>query len=303
MTEADLQQRLDAMGYGPDDDLSHLHYALQPPLSPLDGRAGGDEMVRRAAACGAELVVIDTFSRAVGGDENDADTVRAWYRWSGQRLKAAGRAFLRIDHAGKDQTRGQRGSSAKNDDVDIVWHLTVLDDDMLRLKALKKRMQWVPEVVELRRHSDDLRYSVLVGMVGYKAGTHDVADILDSLGLPVDITKREAGAKLRAAGHGVRNDVLGDAIRHRKQQVSTVDMPVDKPVDESGDHGGDQTYPQGSEIWGPTGGPERPIPSDQGGPRRGPPGTTFGAIGDHTTTPEGGCGPQRDPKNPDPGVF
>ena len=148
----------------------------QPPLPPLDGHAGGDEVVRRAAACGAELVVIDTFSRAVDGDENDADTVRAWYRWTGQRLKAAGRAFLRIDHAGKDQTRGQRGTSAKNDDVDIVWHLTVLDDDMVRLKALKKRMEWVPEIVELRRSSDDLTYSILVGMVGWKAGTHDVAE-------------------------------------------------------------------------------------------------------------------------------
>ena len=138
------------MGYGPDDDLAHLHYALLPPLAPLDGRAGGDDVVARAAACEAELVVIDTFGRAVSGDENEADTVRAWYRLTGQRLKADGRAFLRIDHAGKDLERGQRGTSAKNDDVDIVWRLNRLDAGGFRL-----RRQEAPDVLGARHRGAD----------------------------------------------------------------------------------------------------------------------------------------------------
>ena len=41
MTEADLRERLDALGYGPSDDLSRLHYYQLPPLPPLDGEFGG----------------------------------------------------------------------------------------------------------------------------------------------------------------------------------------------------------------------------------------------------------------------
>ena len=41
-------------------------------------------------------------------------------------LKEAGIALLRIDHAGKDLTRGQRGTSAKRDDVEVVWFLKKL---------------------------------------------------------------------------------------------------------------------------------------------------------------------------------
>jgi hypothetical protein len=40
MTEADLAERLSELGYGPDDDLSRLHYALLPSLPPLDTPAG-----------------------------------------------------------------------------------------------------------------------------------------------------------------------------------------------------------------------------------------------------------------------
>ena len=32
--------------------------------------------------------------------------------------------MVRLDHTGKDQTKGQRGGSAKYGDVDAVWKLT-----------------------------------------------------------------------------------------------------------------------------------------------------------------------------------
>ena len=34
MTRADLRERLEDMGYGPDADLKRLHYALLPDLRP-----------------------------------------------------------------------------------------------------------------------------------------------------------------------------------------------------------------------------------------------------------------------------
>jgi hypothetical protein len=152
------------MGYGPEVDLGRLHYALLPSLPGLDEPEGGKAVVRLAQLCEAALVVIDTFGRAVHGDENEADTVRAWYRWTGLHLKAEGRAFVRVDHAGKDIEKGQRGTSAKNDDVDVVWRLTRQDGDAYKLIAKKRRMGWVPETVDLvLEETSDLTYKMLGG--------------------------------------------------------------------------------------------------------------------------------------------
>jgi hypothetical protein len=97
-----------------------------------------------ARQCQAELVIIDTFSRAVEGAENDADTVRNFYRWTAINLKAEGRSLLRIDHAGKDLKKGARGTSAKNDDVDLVWQM-VRTGDNIKLTATKKRHTWIQD--------------------------------------------------------------------------------------------------------------------------------------------------------------
>jgi hypothetical protein len=50
---------------------------------------------------------------------------------------------LRIDHAGKEATKGQRGSSAKNDDVDVVSQLKV-DTHGVTLSVDRQRISWVP---------------------------------------------------------------------------------------------------------------------------------------------------------------
>src|SRR5215207_7410755 len=63
------------------------------------------------------------MSRAVAGEENSADTLRNFNRHTGSLLKRHGNTWWRADHSGKDPTKGARGTSAKNDDVDIVWQL------------------------------------------------------------------------------------------------------------------------------------------------------------------------------------
>jgi hypothetical protein len=216
MTESDLAERLNTMGHGPDTDLSKLNYALLPSLAPADVAAGGEQINRMAELVGAELVVIDTFSRAVSGEENDADTTRAFYRHTGLALKAAGRAFVRVDHAGKDVSKGQRGSSAKNDDVDIVWGMAAADDGFI-LTAKKRRMSWVDETVILAKTEDPvLRYSVAITLV--PAGTADVVKALDALGVGVDAGSRAAGRLLRAAGHKHNDRVIRAAQMTRKQR-------------------------------------------------------------------------------------
>jgi hypothetical protein len=145
MQQAQLYERLVAMGYNKDTDLSRLHYASLPPIGSLDKPEGAKQICDLARTCQAELVIIDTFSRAVEGAENDADTVRDFYRWTALNLKQEGRSLLRIDHAGKDIKKGARGTSAKNDDVDLVWAMTRAGDDV-RLAPIKKRHTWITPI-------------------------------------------------------------------------------------------------------------------------------------------------------------
>jgi hypothetical protein len=133
------------MGYSDKTDLSLLHYASLPPIGSLDKPEGAKQICDLARQCQAELVIIDTFSRAVEGAENDADTVRNFYRWTAINLNAEGRSLLRIDHAGKDLKKGARGTSAKNDDVDLVWQMTRTGDNV-RLNPTKKRHTWINSI-------------------------------------------------------------------------------------------------------------------------------------------------------------
>jgi hypothetical protein len=224
MTLNTVVERLEDMGYDDPEALKRLHYASLPSLAPLDTLEGGRAVVDMARHLGVALVVIDTFGRAVDGEEDRADTVRAWYRWTGQLLKGAGIAFLRIDHAGKDAARGQRGTSAKNDDVDIVWEMSERGHGEYLLRATKRRVSWVPERVVLARRSTDagLAYHWADRVaVSYLAGAGEVADLLDELEAPVDISRRKAIAMLRDVGHGRNNNVVADGLRFRRERLGT----------------------------------------------------------------------------------
>lgn len=216
MTHEDLMERLSAMGYNEDCDLTWLHYALLPSLPPADAPEGGKAIARLAQLVDAELVILDTFSRAVTGDENDADTVRAFYRWTGLHLKAEGRAFARIDHAGKDIEKGQRGTSAKNDDVDVVWQM-VKADGGFKLTAKKRRMGWVPESLALLQHdSPNLHYRIVDDVP--PAGTDAVVRDLDALKVPPSVSARKASQALRDANRGARDILVRAAQRQRMRR-------------------------------------------------------------------------------------
>ncbi len=215
MTREDLRERLSDLGYGPAYDLSRLNYHLLPSLPPLDRAEGGEAVAELVSSYEADLVVVDTLARVVTGPENDADTYRAFYRHTGTAVKRAGAALVRLDHAGKDLDRGQRGSSAKADDVDIVWRLTVRDAGALTMKATHRRMAWVPEVVELERKSDPLCHVRILG--SWPAGTAEVAKRLEDLGVAVDESRRVASLRLREDGRGgARNEVVAAAQRYRR---------------------------------------------------------------------------------------
>ena len=194
---ADVRDRLVDMGYGPDDDLSRLLYYLAPDIAPLDTQEGGEALMAIVARHHADLVIVDTVARAVCGEENSADTLRNFATYTGRRLRAAGITLLRLDHAGKSVERGQRGTSAKADDVDVVWRLSI-NGRQLELRRTHSRVPWIPEVVRLQRIEEPLLTHTVKPVDSWPEGTLDTAAALDRLDVPLDATVKTAGTTLRA---------------------------------------------------------------------------------------------------------
>lgn len=218
MTEADLRERLEMFGYSKGDDYSRLHYVKASGMgADLDTPDGGAELVAHAVEWGVDLVVVDTLSRAVKGEENEADTVRAFYHYTGGRLKQPHNiALLRLDHAGKDIGRGQRGTSSKNDDVDVVWRLERAGNGNV-LKCTHQRMGWLPEEIVLNYTEDDDGHSYHVrGVVSFPEGTKEIMDALAAADAPLDVSRAQARRDYGIRG---KNEVLQAAIQCRKQEI------------------------------------------------------------------------------------
>ena len=214
MTLDDLYERLEDLGYGPESDLSRLAYYQLQSMPPLDDVEGGDVLMGIVRHHRADLVVLDTMARVVVGEENSADTYRDFYRHTGRRLKQAGVSLWRFDHVGKDPTAGQRGSSAKGNDVDVVFRATLVDNKIV-LKRTHTRVPWVPATVALTREiNPHLRH--VLGDDAWPAGTKEVADLLDKLSVPLDATRRSAEQILRANECGRRGTVIIAALRFRR---------------------------------------------------------------------------------------
>ncbi len=218
-SRADIRSRFRAMGHTP-EQLAQLHYFSFPTLAMLDTPAGGAQLAALVERYQAELVVLDTTSRVVGGEENDADTFRKLYRYALIPLKAAGVTVLRLDHAGKDISAGQRGSSAKGDDVDTVWQLIKHDEDHFTLKCDAQRTGHHPPTIALVRQLNPLM------IVRADAGSDPPAIAaaiaeLDRLQVPLDASRRGAHAVLTAAGIKIGNGPLTQALRTRRDRSTS----------------------------------------------------------------------------------
>jgi hypothetical protein len=102
----------------------YRRFARLTPSVPLDssenGRQGSavicDAVQRLRAVSGCEnvVVIIDTLSRAIAGDdENTAQSMSGFVeRRAGEITKQTGAAVVCVHHPGKDEVKGMRGSSA-----------------------------------------------------------------------------------------------------------------------------------------------------------------------------------------------
>lgn len=217
----DLTERLSDMGYGP-EHLGNLHYLSFPTMPPLDRAAGGQDLADVAEHYGAELVIIDTIARVVAGEENSADTYRDFYRHTLLPLKAARRAVVRLDHRGHGRD-GARGSSAKNDDVDVVWQLSQSPgpngEAYVSLKLERQRGNAHPELIRvLRDINPRLRHEAKPAQrtLDEEERIRNCVDAMKRIGLPPDMGARKARTALRDNGYKVRNEVVAAAVKARK---------------------------------------------------------------------------------------
>jgi len=221
MTEADLKERLNDFGVSEAHDLSGLLYSQIPmDFTSLDTSPGAAIALGWVDRERPDVVIFDTFGRCVDGDENEADTVRAFYRHTGRALRDRQIAYLRVDHTGKDSTKGARGSSAKNDDVDLIWSMQQTREGF-QLRS-RSRVSWVPAVLNVTRTvtANQItfgRSAEISDVVPDEATTQKVYE-LEALG--IDPLWGRAKVAAYMTEHGVapgRNNVLAAAIKVRRE--------------------------------------------------------------------------------------
>ena len=237
MTEADLRERLMEFGIGPQHDLSGLYYTLlTSEFGSLDTPGGASLFLAEIDAIKPHVVVLDTFGRAVDGDENDADTVRHFFAQAGRPLRQRGISYLRVDHTGKDASKGARGSSAKNDDVDIIWSMQQTRDGF-QLKS-KSRVSWVPQVANWNRvvTPDRIFYCRSAEIDEMVMDEQTTAKVYELEELGIDPTwGRDAVVKaMTAAGHSPgRLTVLSAAIKYRRERkLANPNATFSRPTEE-----------------------------------------------------------------------
>ena len=218
----DTRSRLQAMGYGP-DDLTNLKMLSFPSLDGLDTAKGAQQLLAACRVYGCDIVIIDTISRAVDGDENENDTWLAFYRQTGLLLKQNEITMVRLDHTRKDESKGQRGGSAKSGDVDAIWKLSKITDDgsKLQLKLDDARMQITERTLILDRVNDPHLFHKVAGagqMAAWDAKVNEIIEILDDHDADKSIGRGKVRDLLKAIGVSASNDVLTEAIRQRKNR-------------------------------------------------------------------------------------
>jgi len=138
------------------DNLTIMSY---PVFGHFDTPEGAKDLEIAIDLFKPELVIIDTLSRVVEGEENNNNTWLNFYRSSGMVFKRKNVAYIRIDHVGKDATRGARGGSAKTGDLDLIWTLEQSGpDNSFKLTNTKSRVRIEDKVVHFDRQENPLAH-------------------------------------------------------------------------------------------------------------------------------------------------
>ena len=227
--EEDVTPRFRAMGFGP-GDLEDLHYFSYPDLKPFDTEEGGNELLVLLEKYEPGLVVIDTASRTIAGKENENDTWADFYRCTGILLKTRRIAMVRIDHTGKDPSKGPRGASGKTADVDGVWILDrpAKNGRFRRLTCDSARWANNTNVLDVEvRTTPRLHHALTTKKAGSSAvRVMEISDLLDRKGFPQDLSDRDTKAALKALDEPLSTENRGRVVKERKQRLEDSGVPT-----------------------------------------------------------------------------
>lgn len=160
----DIKTSLVDMGFEA-SELKNLKLASFPELEKFDTPEGAANFVKLMDEIAPDLIVIDTVSRVIDGDENANDTWNNFYNHTGMQIKKRGIAYVRLDHEGKNASAGARGGSAKRGDVDIVWRYTK-KNGRFRLTCEKSRGPIENDWVDIERFTTPHLGHRVVGVSG-----------------------------------------------------------------------------------------------------------------------------------------
>lgn len=229
----EVRRRLRDMGHTP-ADLEPLTYISFPELPPIDTPSGATRLAAIVEAVNPDLVVLDTWSKFLAGDEAAPTTHTTAYNLSIVPLRQRGIAVLAIDHSGKDPGRGPRGGSSKVDNVDALWLLTSKGNRHFRLEKRKSRTGRGPDLVEMVRDTVPVLRHRLIDLAedGVLAPeVRECVELLDELEAPSSLSVRGSAEMLRAAGHKISNQSISAAVKMRKARGGPAVFPEHSGTD------------------------------------------------------------------------
>ena len=156
--DRDVLKRIKEMGFSAEELVDNLFYLSFPTIDDFDTENGAKTILNWVDTHNIDFVIVDTISRCISGKENENDTWREVYKLTGQELKKRGTTFLRIDHSGKDLSKGARGGSAKEQDADITWSMSKPKNKPYVLGVDSNRMPIDVDELKLVLNSNPLRF-------------------------------------------------------------------------------------------------------------------------------------------------
>lgn len=218
-----IRPRVTAMGYT-NVEMRNVPYMSFPQFGAFDEMQGAQQLLRHVDHYQPELVIIDTLGRTLSGDENDAKTIQAFYRQVGMPLKQRKTAYMRIDHGGKDMTRGSRGTSAKRDDLDLEWAMAKdctcterrCDCNVFELTCEKDRIPVGRKdlKIALERSENPLRHCIRD--VPTKSDAEEAKEAIQAIPGWQHMGVRELTRNYRELGGRMRDTKLREVIRTLK---------------------------------------------------------------------------------------
>ena len=236
MDLAELKTRCEVFGTTLEELADSECFFYSEPVGPvaIDDIPWATALLHLADDYGIEVLIIDTMSKVIGGDENDNGTYQKLHTLTSQPLKQRGVSVLMLDHLGHQGLKG-RGASAKGQNVDVPWTLTLKGSPgstVLSLKRTKTRMPSLgPEEVTLTEMNVGGHHTYQATAGGYSPWTRACMDDLlgifgGDLSRIEDTTMAAAKDLLRSAGLGRASETAEGAWRALKNQYQNTSKVI-----------------------------------------------------------------------------